>query len=53
MEYQKAAEILKTLREKPALSEEEKEAVFTAIGVLAWALLAQSRIKAIKNKREK
>ena len=53
MEYQKAAEILKSLLEKPLLNDEEKEAVFTAIGVLAWASLSKSRIKALKNKRDK
>ena len=53
MDYQKATTVLKTLLEKPVLNDEEKEAVFTAIGVLAWASLGQSRIKALKNKRNK
>ncbi len=52
MEYQKATTILKKLLDKNSLDTEEKEAVFTAIGVLAWASLSKSRIKAIRNKRE-
>ena len=51
MEYQKAATILKDLLEKGSLSAEEKEAVFTAIGVLSWASLSQSRVKAMGEKR--
>jgi hypothetical protein len=53
VEYQKAAGVLKGLLEKPVLNDEEKEAVFTAIGVLAWASLGKSRIKAIKSKQNK
>ena len=52
MEYEKANIILKNLLEKDQLNAEEKEAVFTAIGILAWASLSKSRIKAIKNKHE-
>jgi len=53
MDYQKATEVLKSLLGKSLLNDEEKEAIFTAIGVLAWASLGKSRIKAMKNKREK
>ena len=52
MDYQKATTILKNLLDKDSLDGEEKEAVFTAIGVLAWASLSKSRIKAMRNKRE-
>ncbi len=43
MEYAKAASVLQNLMEKPALTAEEKEAVFTAIGVLAWVSLAKPK----------
>jgi hypothetical protein len=52
MDYQKATNILKNLLDKESLNVEEKEAVFTAIGVLAWASLSKSRIKAMRNKHE-
>jgi hypothetical protein len=45
MDYQKAAEVLKILYEKPSLTAEEKEAVYTAIGILAWASLAKTKKK--------
>jgi hypothetical protein len=53
MEYQKAIAILKSLLDKRSLSAEEKEAVFTAIGVLSWASLAKSKLKARKAKQGK
>jgi hypothetical protein len=53
MEYQKAIDILKNLLDKHPLAAEEKEAVMTAIGVLGWGALGKSRIKALKDKRDK
>ncbi|NUM25620.1 MAG: hypothetical protein HUU49_03280 [Candidatus Buchananbacteria bacterium] len=52
MEYKKAATILVDLLENPALSPAEKQALSTAIGVLAWASLSDNRIKKLKAKRE-
>jgi hypothetical protein len=53
MEYQKTIVILKSLLDRHPLDAEEKEAVMTAIGVLSWASLSKSRIKALKAKRDK
>ena len=53
MEYQKAIEILTKVLDKHPLTDEEKEAVTTAIGLLSWAALSKSRIKNLKAKREK
>lgn len=53
MEYQKALSILKNLLDRHPLDAEEKEAVTTAIGVLSWGSLSQSRTKAQKTKRAK
>jgi hypothetical protein len=53
MDHKKALEVLINLSKKPSLRAEEKEAILIAIGVLSWTSLAQSRIKAIKAKREK
>ena len=53
MEYQKAITILKSLLDKHSLDVEEKEAVMTAIGLLSWASLSKSKIKAQKAKRDK
>jgi hypothetical protein len=53
MEYQKAIDTLKKLLEKPSLNAEEKEAIMTAIGVLGWGSLAESKVKALKSKRDK
>jgi hypothetical protein len=46
MEYKKAVTILISLLDKHSFDDEEKEAVLTAIGVLGWASLSKSRIKA-------
>ncbi len=40
------------LLDKDQLEDEEREAVFTAIGVLAWTSLSKSKIKAMRDKRE-
>ena len=53
MEYQKAIAILKSLLDKHPLDAEEEAAVMTAIGVLSWASLSKSKIKAQKAKRDK
>lgn len=53
MEYNKAVAVLKRLLDRHDLEEEEKEAVMTAIGVLSWGSLAESRIKSRKTRREK
>ena len=41
------------LLDKKVLKAEEQEAVSVAIGVLAWTALSQSRIKAVRARREK
>jgi hypothetical protein len=53
MEYAEAINILKILLEKHPLTEEEKEAVITAIGILSWGTLSKSKIKAQKARRDK
>jgi hypothetical protein len=53
MEYQKAIDILKSLLDRHSLDAEEEEAVVTAIGVLSWGSLSNSKIKAQKSKRDK
>ena len=53
MEYKKAIAILKSLLDRQSLDAEEKEAIMTAIGILSWGSLSQSKIKAQKAKRNK
>lgn len=53
MEHKKAADILIKLLDKLPLGAEEREAILTAVGVLAWTALSKSRIKALKAKRDK
>ena len=53
MDDKKAAEILIGLLKKYSLTGEEKEAVESAIGILSWTSLAQSRVKARKEKIKK
>ena len=52
MEHKKAAEVLLKLAEKPVISAEEKEAVMTAVGVLGWTSLSQSRVRNLRNNRD-
>lgn len=52
MDDKKAADILIGMLKKYPMSDEEKEAVHAAIGVLSWTSLAQSRIKALKKKKK-
>jgi hypothetical protein len=57
MEYQQAANVLKTLLAKYPLTDEEKEAVQTAMGLLTLGALSKShlasRLKAEKAKKDK
>lgn len=52
MEDKVAVEVLKELLSKYSLDEKEKEAVRTAIGVLAWTKLVEGKIKGMKKRRE-
>lgn len=47
MEDKKAMNILISLAEKYSLTPEEKEAILTAIGILSWSSLGESRMKRI------
>lgn len=53
MDDKKAAEILISLLKKNSFTDEEKEAVQSAIGILSWTSLVNSRIKTRKDKLEK
>lgn len=53
MEDKKSIEILKGLLERGVLTPEEEEAVRSAIGVLSWTTLSESRLKGLKEKRDK
>jgi hypothetical protein len=53
MEYKEAIEILKDLLKKHPLDEKEKEAVMTALGVLSWGGLYESKLKDRKARRDK
>jgi hypothetical protein len=53
MEYQEAITILKNLLENHPLDDKEKEAVMTALGVLSWGGLYESKLKERKAKRDK
>lgn len=53
MDDKKAIEILLRLLDKYPLDNEEKEAVHSAVGVLSWTSLSQSRIRVKKAKKEK
>lgn len=49
----KAIAVLSALLTRGVLSGEEEEVVRDAIGVLSWTLLAESRLKLLKAKRER
>jgi len=51
MNDKKAIEVLARLLEKGILSDEEQEAVRSAIGILSWSKLGESRIKTLKAKK--
>lgn len=53
MEDKQAAEILIKLMQKHQFSDDEKEALHAAVGILSWTSLAGSRLKNMKEKREK
>jgi hypothetical protein len=53
MDDKEAAAILINLLSKKLLNAEETKAVKSAIGILSWISLAKSRLKALKNKKEK
>jgi hypothetical protein len=53
MEDKKAIAILMNLLKKKSLDNEEKEAISSAIGLLSWTSLSQTRIKNLKAKRDK
>ena len=53
MDDKKSIEILQRVLEKYSLTDEEKEAVRSAIGVFSWTSLSAGRIKSIKKKKEK
>jgi len=53
MEYQKAVTILQKLLKKYSFTAEEKVALETAIGILAWVSLGKNRLKIRKAMIEK
>lgn len=53
MEDKVAVEILKDLPDKYPLTEDERQAVLTAIGILAWTKLIEGRVKSVKKNRDK
>jgi hypothetical protein len=53
MEYKEAIEVLKALLVKHPLDDKEKEAVMTALGVLRWGGLYESKLKDRKSRRDK
>jgi hypothetical protein len=53
MDDKKAANILISLLKKYPLKGEEKEAMESAIGILSWTTLAQTRLKAKKENKKK
>jgi hypothetical protein len=53
LDDKKTIAVLFALIKRGVLSREEEEAVRSAIGILSWTSLAESRLKSIKAKREK
>lgn len=53
MEHKQAVGILISMLDKRELSAGEKEALMTAVGVLAWTKLSKSKVEAIKAKRNR
>ena len=53
MDHKKAMNILQELVKKGTLTDSEREAVTTAIGILAWTTLSKGVAKAGKEKRDK
>lgn len=53
MDDKTAIDILTRLMEKDSVAAEEKEAIRTAIGILAWTALIPSRMERRKERRDK
>jgi hypothetical protein len=53
MNDKNAIEILQNLENKYPLSEEEKEAINTAMGMLSWSAITEQRLKAKGEKLRK
>ncbi|MBN2076490.1 MAG: hypothetical protein JW762_13155 [Dehalococcoidales bacterium] len=53
MDQKEAMNILQELVKKSILTDSEKEAVTTAIGILSWTTLSKGVVKARKEKRDK
>ncbi|MDO8576006.1 MAG: hypothetical protein Q7R90_01695 [bacterium] len=53
MDDKKAIELLTKMLTKHPLTDEEKEAVREAIGILAWTKLMEGRVKSMKKGRDK
>jgi hypothetical protein len=51
MKDSKAIEILRQLLDKYSLTEEEREAIRAALGILAWTKLSESRLENLKKKK--
>lgn len=51
MEHKKAAAILISLLDKHRLQSQEKQAILTAIGVLSWSYLSQTRLQARRDRK--
>jgi len=53
MDHKEAMNILQELVKKGTLTESEREAVTTAIGILSWTTLSKGVARARKEKRDK
>ena len=53
MEHKEAMDILQELVKKGILTDLEREAVTTAIGILSWTTLSKGVVKARKAKHDK
>jgi len=53
MDHKEAMNILQELVRKGILTDSEREAVTTAIGILSWTTLSKGVVKARKAKRDK
>jgi hypothetical protein len=53
MDHKEAMNILQELVKKDILTDSEREAVTTAIGILSWTTLSKGVTKARKEKRDK
>lgn len=53
MDHKEAMNVLQELVKKGNLTESEREAVTTAIGILSWTALSKGVAKARKAKRDK